>query len=247
MKRTTDGDHLRVIDLEDRPRVVLVGLGPVYAHGLSAGLAGAGLRASCATDPDAVVRQFSREVPRVLVVPQRQVAALHAVRRGLPASPVDVVHLVDTLSIDACSDAFSAGAAGVAAVDAELADVVDVVRAASAGTSLLPAGIARALCRPQDEPQPQLPPRELGWLRALAASTTVATLARASGVSEREMYRLLARLYRQLGTGGRMEALLLAERSGLLDRAPAPQPHPGGRTAPARPERARAPGPHPVA
>ena len=204
-----------------RLRVVLVGLGPVYVHGLSSGLAAAGMLSSSATDPVSAVNQLRHGIPLVLVVPQEQVATLLVVQRGLPDLAVTVVHVIAAVSVDACSAAFRAGAAGVVAVDAELDHVVDVVRAASVGAALLPAEVVRALCRPQTGPRPQLSPRERQWLRALAESTTVSSLARASGYSEREMYRLLARLYQQLGVSGRTEALLIAERWGLLDLDPA--------------------------
>jgi DNA-binding CsgD family transcriptional regulator len=54
-------------------------------------------------------------------------------------------------------------------------------------------------------------------LRHLADSGTVASLARTVGYSEREMYRLLGGVYARLGASNRTEALLLAERWGLLE------------------------------
>jgi len=44
----------------------------------------------------------------------------------------------------------------------------------------------------------------------------VTSLARSSGYSEREMYRLLSALYARLGVTTRTEALLRADRWGLL-------------------------------
>jgi DNA-binding NarL/FixJ family response regulator len=57
---------------------------------------------------------------------------------------------------------------------------------------------------------------ERAWLRRLAAGGTVAGLARDCAYSEREMYRRLSDLYTRLGGRTRTEALLLAERHGLL-------------------------------
>ena len=216
-ERTTSGDQVRVLDLETRLRVVLIGLGPVYRHGLTAGLTAAGMLCSNVPDPAAAANQLRHGIPLVLVVPQQQVAGLLQVQRSLPDPAVHVVHVLPELSVDGCSAALRTGATGVVAVDAELDHVVEVVRAASSGTSLLPAEVARGLCRPQNGPRPQLSVREREWLCRLAESTTVSSLARGSGYSEREMYRLLAGLYTRLGASGRTEALLLAERWGLLD------------------------------
>lgn len=220
-ERTTDGDPVHVADLETRLRVVLIGLGPVYRHGLSSGLTAAGMLCSSVVDPAAAAGHLRPGIPVVLVVAQDQVAGLLPVQRSLPAPAVNVVHVLTELSVDDCSAALRAGATGLVAVDAELDHVVEVVRAAAVGRSLLPAEVARALCRPQSGPRPQLSPREREWLRRLAESTTVSSLARGSGYSEREMYRLLAGVYTRLGASGRTEALLLAERWGLLDLEPA--------------------------
>ena len=56
----------------------------------------------------------------------------------------------------------------------------------------------------------------LSWLRALAAGTTVAQLADQAGYSERAMFRLLRSLYRDMGVGGRLEALMRARDEGWL-------------------------------
>ena len=215
--RTTNEDQVRVLDLETRLRVVLIGLGPVYRHGLTSGLTAAGMLCSSVADPAAASNQLRHGIPLVLVVPQQQVAGLLLVQRSLPDPGVHVVHVLAELSVDACSASLRTGATGMVAVDAELDHAVEVVRAASDGTTLLPAEVARGLCRPQSGPRPQLSSREREWLCRLAESTTVSSLARGSGYSEREMYRLLAGLYTRLGASGRTEALLLAERWGLLD------------------------------
>jgi DNA-binding NarL/FixJ family response regulator len=70
---------------------------------------------------------------------------------------------------------------------------------------------------PATLPPPSLTDVEQAWLRRLAAGGTVAGLARGCGYSEREMYRRLSDMYSRLGARTRTEALLLAERFGLLD------------------------------
>lgn len=121
-------------------------------------------------------------------------------------------------------------AAGTSALPAGSAveDVVFAVGAAARSLACLPAVAARTLDGPGAE-RPALTPRETRWLRALADGTTVVSLARASGYSEREMYRLLRTLYGRLGAASRTVALLQADRWGLL-AAPARS---GGRPPPA--------------
>jgi DNA-binding NarL/FixJ family response regulator len=130
---------------------------------------------------------------------------------------VPLVHVVDDATSEASAEALRLGATGVIALDAELSQVIGVVRAAADGQTLLPRQVARSLCRSQVGPVPQLLTKERDWLRHLADCGTVAGLARTVGYSEREMYRLLGGVYARLGASNRTEALLLAERWGLLE------------------------------
>ena len=59
--------------------------------------------------------------------------------------------------------------------------------------------------------------QEVAWLRALAEGLTIREVAERSAYSEREMFRKLRRLYRKMGVGGRIPALIRASRWGLLD------------------------------
>ncbi len=95
-------------------------------------------------------------------------------------------------------------------------EIVLAVDAAHRELSCLPTTAARTLVGALDDRTPSLTDNERAWLRALARSATVASLARASGYSQREMYRLLGELYRRLGVSTRTEALLRADRLGLL-------------------------------
>ncbi len=110
-------------------------------------------------------------------------------------------------------------------------DVVFAVEAATRALACLPAGALRAAGRDDGEP-PAVSRREASWLRALGAGETVAGVARTAGYSQREMYRLLRGLYGRLGADNRTEALLRADRLGLL-AAPAD----------GEPERRRVPAP----
>ena len=113
--------------------------------------------------------------------------------------------------------ALRAGARGVAHAGAPLADLIAVLSAAARGFTVLPAAVARALCLPLVSTRAvEVPAEERGWLRQLARGVSVAELAVRSCYSEREMYRLLNRAYQRLGAANRTEALLLAQRAGLL-------------------------------
>ena len=60
-------------------------------------------------------------------------------------------------------------------------------------------------------------PWEVHWLQMLANGATVADVARDASYSEREMFRLLNRLYRAMGARNRVEAIVMAARAGLLN------------------------------
>jgi DNA-binding NarL/FixJ family response regulator len=112
-------------------------------------------------------------------------------------------------------------AAGVTALPAGSADedVVLAVGAAVRAFTYLPADAARVLAG-NDGDRPVITEQEACWLRALVDGSTVASLARTVGYSEREMYRVLGNLYGRLGAANRTEALLRADRWGLLTSVP---------------------------
>jgi DNA-binding CsgD family transcriptional regulator len=64
---------------------------------------------------------------------------------------------------------------------------------------------------------PQVTAVEIRWLQSLADGVTVAELAKQASYSEREMFRLLQRLYRRMGTRTRVAAIVKAARTGLLN------------------------------
>lgn len=114
--------------------------------------------------------------------------------------------------------AVRAGAHAVLGRDASPARLQQTVEAALRGLSQLPVDVVRALHEAFLEPvTPPVPsPQQLSWLRALAAGITVARLAELESYSERAMYRMLQRLYSQLGVGSRTEALMRAQALGWL-------------------------------
>jgi len=195
--------------------VALVGLSPVFAHGLRLGFTSAGLQCSAVAAVGDLPPLLDAD-PLVAVVPHADGAALASLQlQG--AGRLHSVHVLPEGSVQAYTDALRAGATGAFSTDAELDHVVRVVRSAAAGQTLLPLRVAQALSRRRAGSPPQLQRHERQYLRRLADGGTVAGLARSAGYSEREMYRLLSAVYGRLGATNRTEALLLAERWGLLD------------------------------
>ena len=210
-------DDLQVIRSEPVELVVLVGLPPVYRSGLMAGVLGVGMDCRALPGPAALSELDEESAPVVVVIDADQVAAALLGAGPGPAARA-VVGVVGEGSVQAYADALHAGAAGVVSLDMELEEIVAAVRGASRGQTLLPTAVARALSRTAgSDPPAQVSAAERGWLTRLAQGHTVAALARSVGYSEREMYRLLSRLYERLGATTRTEALLAAGRYRLLD------------------------------
>lgn len=114
--------------------------------------------------------------------------------------------------------ALRAGAAHIVPRDADPDSLRRVVDEVAADTVSLPLAVLRAATAlSRDEPGRQTPgDDELSWLRALAGGSTVQTIARSAGYSERMLYRRLRELYRRLGVSTRTQALILARDAGWL-------------------------------
>ncbi|NAZ84794.1 response regulator transcription factor [Kineococcus indalonis] len=202
------------------PLVVLSGVPEVYGHGLAHALSAAGAHRVVRTDGEDLLELLTEHpAPAVLVVPE---AAAEEVRSALRGSPVGervaLVHLAPGAGRDGFVGAVRAGALGVLDPDAELETAVEVVLSAAAGRVLVPRTLVESLAEPVGSAgAPQLAEHEREWLRMLGQGGTVAAIARSASYSEREMYRLLAKLYRRLGAETRTQALLRAADWGLLD------------------------------
>jgi DNA-binding NarL/FixJ family response regulator len=213
---TTRTPDVQVIVHEDQLGVVLSGLPPVYARGLQTVLHDSGAVGTVLQDLAQLGVLLAGARPVVVIV-----SSLAQIPAALTAAPGPARHavvvLVEEASPDACSDALRAGATGVITPDDDPQDVLAVLRCAGRGRTVLARAVAQSLCRPATLPPPSLSETERAWLRRLAAGGTVAGLARDCAYSEREMYRRLSDLYTRLGGRTRTEALLLAERYGLLN------------------------------
>ena len=212
--------ELQVVRQEALPRVALVGLPSVYARGLQVLLARGTESCSVLHDLARLPALLAEHRSLVVVVPEQDAARATALVGAAPAPPPQqshaVVVLVDDAGAEACGAALRAGVTAVI-TSADLPDdVVTVLHCAARGRTVLAREVVQALCRPASLPPPPLTPEERQWLNGLAGGGTVAGLARRCGYSEREMYRRLSTVYQRLGARTRTEALLLAERYGLL-------------------------------
>jgi len=114
--------------------------------------------------------------------------------------------------------ALAEGAITVVTEHDALEEIAAVVAAAIRGYARIPVQIVRALAdgRGAHRDEPGLELLHVDLLRDLSHGSSVSTLARLRGYSEREMYRRLALLYRQLGVSNRSEALVLAAKRGIV-------------------------------
>ena len=127
-----------------------------------------------------------------------------------------VVALLEDPSPRHYREALKRGAAGVASHDASASDLETLISLAVEGRTTLPVDVARDIARDEPVPEPVLTEIEIGWLGSLARGIQVSCLAADTGLSEREMYRALNRVYEKLGVATRVEAVVVATQLGLL-------------------------------
>ncbi len=194
------------------PAVVLEAA-TAYRRGLIPALADAGF------DVEAVSDVVGRHL---ILAPLRSRDDCSALEELVDEADSVVVALVDPTEPDAYAHALSHGAAGAVAWDGDPEYIAAVARAAVDGVVMLPAEAAAALARRGAEfhrDRPLLDPTEVAWIVELSRGSTVVSLAERYGYSERAMFRRLGDLYGRLGAMNRAEALVAAERFGLLEDA----------------------------
>lgn len=191
--------------MDDNRTVAVVGTPASYRRGVEVACAAAGWRLA--------------EVPAagvVVITPLRRRTTCDTVE-GFVAAGCPVVALLEPFDRDEIGHALGHGATP-ADWEWEADRIVAAAAAALAGDVVLPREVAAGLLPPGDiHPDgPLLTAEEVAWLMALSRGTTVARLADDVGFSERAMFRRLADLYARIGVAGRTEAIVMAERHGLL-------------------------------
>lgn len=201
--------------MDEQPNeVAVIETAIAYRRGLASTLALAGYEV---VEPDDVAAWAEQASALAAIVgaaqddPERTVARL--------ASEVTVVALVPTPDPVHWWSFVLAGADGVAHRDASPEDIVAVLERALDGMMVVPTEVGRWLAEHAPIPPDGgtgLGPEEAAWLRYLADGKTVAALADQVGYSERTMFRKLYDVYGRLGARNRVEAMVFAQRLGLL-------------------------------
>lgn len=198
-----------------RPVVVISDI-PVFRVGLACELARAGFTDQQPSDVIAWARGLSSmRSPGGAFVPVHSASNLNDVRE-LSLHGVRTVAVLSHPEPVIFALVIAAGAATGVAHDADPGSFIDAMSAAFMGNTLLPVSVAFALARlasSQSSPGPRM---EISWLRQLAAGATVASLAEANGMSERQLYRCLHDLYERIGASHRIQAIERAAQLGLL-------------------------------
>jgi DNA-binding NarL/FixJ family response regulator len=197
--------------------VAAVNTQPVVRLGLREALAGEGFAVENVADIGEWTTAHEDGLVLVGVRPGPEFDFFVDLMAAAPEAAVIVV--VPEVTIEVVTAVLGAGARAVIALDAEPAEVVLTMEAVQADKSLIPVDMACELAKAatRSPTRCHLRNEEVDWLRALSVGRTVPEIARRSSYSEREMFRRLRRLYMKMGAGGRIEALILASRWGLLD------------------------------
>lgn len=208
--------------------VAVVDSSPCFRQGLGMTLAEAGYEPREPVDPERWAQLRTRPAVLVTTDSRERLGLLTRLRRLRPGAAI--VALLPMGKPEAHCAALRAGGSASVFKDAPGEEIVAVLGAALADRTVLPLDVARALATSAVDlvgDEAQLDQAETEWLRMLAEGATVRALARRAGYSERQMFRLLDRLYRRLGVHNRREALIQAARMNLLQTPQRPDRDPG--------------------
>ena len=193
---------------------------PSYRCGVVAALLQAGFDAEAIENPESWVKVTGRRALLVTATLPQEASRLGALTAE--GDDVVIVVLLRDVSPAAYREALKQRAWGAVAWDAPPETMVEVLRAALECQCVLPTHVAQSLADGRDltAELPELSDWETLALQLLANGATVADVANETKYSERETCWLLHRLYKRIGAGNRIEALVQAARFGLLELIP---------------------------
>ncbi len=207
----------------------------LIALGLSKELEASGYAVERVADPRAWAASNPAAAILVAVRNKEDVDLLLDLLSDLPS--MAVIALLDPMSIEHLHLCIGAGARACVSVDWSGEELALALEAGMRGMAIMPASIARSLAAAEmgKTDAHSLTATQQAWLRDLATGTTVQALATRVGFSEREMYRRLRQLYRNMGCATRTEAMIRASASGILNLPTATAGQSSGHARPQQP------------
>lgn len=136
------------------------------------------------------------------------------------APHIGIVVLTMLADDDAVGQALRAGARGFLVKGAPQAEILETIRGVHAGRAVIGAATAKQLggvfaaSAPAD-PFPELTPRELSVLEALAAGASTSQIANRLGLSDKTVRNHLSSIFTKLRVTDRTQAVIKAREHGL--------------------------------
>ncbi|MFG1695087.1 response regulator [Nonomuraea sp. NPDC049309] len=181
-----------------------------------------------AEDGAEAVRLAERHLPDVVLMDLRmpRVDGLEAIKRVLAARPFTRIVVLTTFAEDGnVYAALRAGAAGFLVKDDDPERMVDAVRRAAAGEQLLAPSVLRRVVErflaAEEQAAPTVPPglteRELEVLALVGTGLSNAEIAEELHVGVTTVKTHIAAAMEKLGLRNRIQAAVVAHRTGLVD------------------------------
>jgi DNA-binding NarL/FixJ family response regulator len=202
-------------------RVLLVDDQEMVARSLGTALGAEGALdvVGVASSTDEALRMASESAPDVAVVDLQlgDADGLEAARRiGAQRRDVAVVLLADDPDDRILRRALDAGCSGLVAKRGRLDELVNAIRAVASGSTAFPQALLASVLRDRPE-APALSTRELQVLRLVAAGEGTNAIAARLGLSVHTARNHIRNLMTKLGAHSRVEAVVTAARSGLIE------------------------------
>ena len=198
-------------------RIGIVARTPTVQRGLTAVLIEAGYKPMALTDLESWSPGTSGSAVIVVVRDEAMKGSLGRFTDEHPHVPV--VGISPDSSVGALAELIRLGAYAALGEEDPTAQLIGALGNALKGLTLLPLDIAKAMASrvpPPADPAAWITDDELGWIHSLTRGVTVPELAVSAGYSEREMFRVLQRMYQRIGVAHRTEAIIWATKNGLL-------------------------------